>query len=104
MESCNICYETIQNHKLIRSGCCSLSICKDCLEKSKLIKCPQCKKKYFWKEEIFKDSWRQKLEIENLELKEVINQYRQILLNKQNEQRYTKDIKSVILRYNLNLI
>jgi hypothetical protein len=44
--SCEICYIDFPDYKLISAGCCSLKLCKECIEKCN--KCPQCKTKFFW--------------------------------------------------------
>jgi hypothetical protein len=43
---CDICYSTFKDFELIRAGCCTAKLCKDCIYKLK--DCPQCKKKYSW--------------------------------------------------------
>jgi hypothetical protein len=45
---CSICFGEIKDHKLFKFGCCSINLCLDCVENTKIKKCPQCKKSYKW--------------------------------------------------------
>jgi hypothetical protein len=44
--NCPICYNEYPDYKFVSGGCCSIKVCKACIET--LEKCPQCKVKYFW--------------------------------------------------------
>ena len=67
MENCGICYNDVKIIKLVKAGCCSMVICKDCI--IKLDCCPQCKQNYFWskeKPEVIKTIHQLQSEIINL--------------------------------------
>jgi hypothetical protein len=46
--NCCICYNDIKELDLIKAGCCSIIICKNCIKLNPDDKCPQCRKVYFW--------------------------------------------------------
>lgn len=47
---CNICYEKLDNNKLIMGGCCSFRLCRICYSKLTKKICPVCKIEYPFKD------------------------------------------------------
>jgi len=46
MNTCAICYDEYKELELIKAGCCSMTICRNCIKNLKC--CPQCKRDYAW--------------------------------------------------------
>jgi predicted nuclease with TOPRIM domain len=52
MISCDICYNDFKDYELITGGCCTAKICVEC--NSNIEVCPQCKKEYWWVNDVKK--------------------------------------------------
>ncbi len=97
MSECNICYNSINENKLIKNGCCSFNCCLICIKK--IDKCPQCKEKFFWMpekpEQSILDELQFKIILLNSELQskennisllaEMVSKHQQIINNLQNQ-------------------
>jgi hypothetical protein len=46
--SCGICYNDFKQFELISPGCCSFTICRDCVKRVEQQKCPQCRNDFAW--------------------------------------------------------
>ena len=46
--SCGVCYEDFKPFELISSGCCSFTMCRNCVQRVEKHKCPQCRTDFAW--------------------------------------------------------
>lgn len=68
MNTCAICYDEFKELELIKAGCCSMTICRNCIKNLKC--CPQCKRDYAWlSDHKYVEKMLYSIQTENLQLK-----------------------------------